>query len=71
MITRIGEPLTNLFFTRATLDWIAGSQGFPFPMAMLVNGWPLRITLGRMAISLLAQIDLIVVAQTKQVEQSG
>ena len=48
LITGIGATLTNLFFTKVTLDWFAGTKGLPFAMAMLVNSWPLGIALGLM-----------------------
>jgi predicted MFS family arabinose efflux permease len=48
LITGIGATVTNLFFTKVTLDWFAGSKNLPFAMAMLVNSWPLGIALGLM-----------------------
>ncbi len=48
LITGIGATLTNLYFTKVTLDWFSGSKGLPFAMAMLVNSWPLGIALGLM-----------------------
>ena len=48
LITGVGATLTNLFFTKVTLDWFAGHKGLPFAMAVLVNSWPLGIALGLM-----------------------
>ncbi len=48
LITGIGATVTNLFFTKVTLDWFAESRNLPFAMAMLVNSWPLGIALGLM-----------------------
>ncbi len=47
-ITGIGATLTNLYFTKATLDWFAGSKNLPLATAFLVNSWPLGIALGLM-----------------------
>ena len=48
LVTGIGATVTNLYFTKATLDWFAGSKELPFAMAVLVNSWPLGIALGLM-----------------------
>jgi len=48
LITGIGATVTNLYFTKVTLDWFAGSKGLPLAMAILINSWPLGIALGLM-----------------------
>ena len=46
LVTGIGATVTNLYFTKATLDWFSNSKSLPFAMAILVNSWPLGIALG-------------------------
>lgn len=48
LVTGIGATVTNLYFTKAALDWFAGTKELPFAMALLVNSWPLGIAAGLM-----------------------
>ena len=48
LLTGIGATVANLYFTKATLDWFAGTKGLPLAMALLVNSWPVGIAIGLM-----------------------
>jgi len=48
LVTGIGGTVSNLYFTKVTLDWFSGSKSVPLAMGILVNSWPVGIALGLM-----------------------